>query len=87
MRELWGRADSRPFWKIPTGLECCCGSKLPAEVADGLADAPPRPVEGAFVDESLRGTRSDRTTLERQILAYIAQRFPTTQAALDTAHK
>jgi len=34
--------------------------QLPPEVADRLADAPPRPVEGSFVDEALRGTRSDR---------------------------
>ena len=61
--------------------------QLPAEVAERLADAPPQPVEGAFVDESLRGTHSDRATRERQILAYIARRFPTTQAAFDAALK
>ena len=34
--------------------------QLPATVAERLADDPPRLVEGSFVDEALRGTRSDR---------------------------
>jgi predicted transposase YdaD len=34
--------------------------RLPAEVVARLADAPPEPVDGTFIDDALRSTRSDR---------------------------
>ncbi|SDE07326.1 Rpn family recombination-promoting nuclease/putative transposase [Rhodospira trueperi] len=34
--------------------------RLPAEVVACLADVPPEPVDGTFIDDTLRSTRSDR---------------------------
>ena len=33
---------------------------LPAEITAQLADTPPEPVEGSFIDDALRGSQSDR---------------------------
>lgn len=47
---------------------------LPAEIVAELADAPPEPLEGGFIDDALRGSRSDglfRVALKDGTSAYI----------------